>query len=211
MALFGRAPRSAGRKTAAAAALLAVPLLSPAPPAAAQSPAGGKLYGGVGVTVADFDSAHEGIGFGDTPHGLQLYGGLQAHELAAVELAIDRLDGIEPGDLPGSGVERLRISARHTTVTLRGVFGVSLREVLRSRPNLTVLATIGLARSLEERDVLELTTLERTSASDRDTAFVLGAGVTFELERLRIRTFVQSADYGERRLNGVGAAAEFRF
>jgi hypothetical protein len=41
------------------------------------------------------------------------------------------------------------------------------------------------------------------------TAFVLGGGVTLELERVRLRTFLQTAERSDSRL--VGAAAEFRF
>lgn len=68
---------------------------------------------GAGLAVADFESDHGGIAYGATPLGWQLYGGLQTRDRVGVELALDHLADIEPGVLPGSGVERLRISAEH--------------------------------------------------------------------------------------------------
>lgn len=203
-----RLPDSPLRRIAAAAAALA---LLAAGPAMGQGSNRSKLYAGVGLAVADFEGVHGGIGYDATPPGLQLYGGYQARELLGLELAIDHLAGIEPGELLGSGVERLRISAEHSSFTLRGVLSLSLREILRRRPNVKVLATVGAARSIEKRSVLELTTQRLESASERDTAVVLGAGVTFELERVHLRTFLQSADRRHGTLNSVGVAAELRF
>lgn len=204
-------PPSPLRRLAAAAAPLVLVALLATEPAAAQESNRGKLYAGVGLAVADFDSAHDGVGYGATPPGLQLYGGFQARELLGVELAIDHLAGIESGELLGSGVERLRISAEHSSVTLRGVFSLSLQDVLRRRPKIKVLATAGAARAVEKRSVLELTTARHTTVSERETALVLGAGVAFELERVHLRTFFQSADRKHGSLNSVGVAAEFRF
>lgn len=170
-----------------------------------------KLYAGVGVGVTDFKSEHAGIGYDDTPAGWQLYGGLQAREGMAVELAIEHLPGIEADDLLGSGIERLRISADHSAVIVRGLFSLSLEEVLRRRQMITVFGTLGIAGLLEERTVTELTTSRVTSTSERQTALVLGAGVSFDLARMRLRTYLQSADRAEGRLNSLGIAAEFRF
>lgn len=170
-----------------------------------------KLYAGVGLGVADFSSEHEGIGYSDTPVGWQLYGGYQARESAAVELAIERLAGIESGDLLGSGIDRLRISADHSSFTVRGVFNLSLEDVLRGRQKVTVFGTVGVARLLEERSVTELVTSRSTFVSERDTALALSAGVTFEIAGVRLRTYLQSIDRAEGRLNSIGATAEFRF
>jgi outer membrane protein with beta-barrel domain len=170
-----------------------------------------KLYAGVGLGVTDFSGDHEGITYSDTPVGWQLYGGYQAREGAAVELAVERLAGIESGDILGSGVDRLRISAEHSSLTVRGVFNLSLEEVLRGRPKITVFGTVGLARLLEKRSVTELVTSRSTSVSERDTGLALSAGVTFEIAGVRIRTYLQSVDRADGDLNSVGAAAEFRF
>ncbi|HET7924056.1 MAG TPA: hypothetical protein VFL30_04115, partial [Rhodanobacteraceae bacterium] len=93
-----------------------------AAPAAADGEDPSKLYAGAGLAATDFESDHGGIGYSDTVAGLQLYGGFQARELLGIELGLDRYSGIESGDILGSGVERLRISADHSTVALRAVF-----------------------------------------------------------------------------------------
>ena len=170
-----------------------------------------KLYAGVGLGVTDFESDHSGIGYSGTPLGLQLYGGFQARDSSAIEIAVERLAGIDSGDILGSGVERLRISADYSSLTVRGVFSLSLEEVLRRRQKITVFGTAGLARLREERSVMELTTSRQSSATERDTAVVLSAGVTFEIARVRVRTYLQSTDRDEGDLNSLGAAAEIRF
>jgi hypothetical protein len=169
-----------------------------------------KLYAGVGVGLTDFESAHAGIGYGEAALGWQLYGGLQARESMAVELAVERLASVEQPDVLGSGVERLRISAEHSAMTVRGVFSLPLEEVLRRRQRITLFGTLGLSRSLEERAVLELTTSRTSSVAERDTALVVGAGVTFELARVRLRTYLQSVQAAHD-LDSLGVAAEFRF
>jgi opacity protein-like surface antigen len=170
-----------------------------------------KLYAGIGLGLTELDSDHEGIAYGDTPVGWQLYGGWQTHQNFGIELAAERLAGIEVDNLLGSGVERLRISADVSSVTARGVFSLSLQEVLRRRRKISVFGIVGIARLLEERDVTELTTSRSTSVSERDTAFVLGAGATLEIAGIRLRTYLQSADRDGGDLNTIGAAAEFRF
>lgn len=178
---------------------------------AAESEDAAKLYAGVGLGVTDFSNDHDGIGYSDTPLGWQLYGGFQVRDSSAVELAVERFAGIESQDLLGSGIDRLRISADHSSFTVRGVFNVSLEEVLRHRQKITVFGSIGLARLVEERSVLEVVTSRSTSATERDTALVLSAGVTFDIARVRLRTYLQSVDRPAGGLNSLGAAAEFRF
>jgi hypothetical protein len=194
------------RIVAAAGAALA--MLSAAP-AVAEDPS--KLYAGAGLAVADFSSDHGGIGYSASPLGWQLYGGFQVRERVGLELAYDRLGGIDSGEVRGSGTERLRIAADVSTLTVRAVFGLSLEEVLRRRQKITLFGTLGLAHSTEDRSVLELTTARWTSATERDDSLVLGAGVMFDLPRLRLRTYVQSVDKADGGFNSVGAAAEFRF
>lgn len=196
------------RARAAAAAALA---LLAAESASAEGSVPSRLYMGAGLAVSEFESEHGGIGYGTTSLGWQLYGGLQVRDRVGVELALDHLPSIEPGTVLGSGIERLRISAEHSSVTLRGVYSVSLQEVLLRGPRIDVFATIGAARSVEKRSVLELTTAQCTSAAERDTGLVIGAGVTLELERVRVRTYLQSADRRDGTLDSVGAAVEFRF
>lgn len=194
--------------SAAAAAVL---VLLAVERASAEDSTWSNVYVGAGLAVTEFESDHEGIGFGATPFALQVYGGLQLREGAAVELALDHLDAIDSGVLLGSGVDRLRISAEHSSVTLRGVFSLSLEEVLRRRRRISVFATIGAARTLEKRSVLELATARQTSVAERDTALVVGVGAMLDLERVRVRTYMQSADRRDGTLDSVGAAAEFRF
>ena len=166
---------------------------------------------GAGLAVAKFESDHSGIGYGVTTLGVQLYGGFEARDRVGAEIALDHLPEIAPGVRLGSGVDRLEISADHSSITLRGVYSVSLQEVLLRGPRIDVFATAGVARSIERRSVLELTTMRRTSVAERHTALVLGAGVTLELERLRIRTYLQSGGRRDGTLDSVGAAVEFRF
>lgn len=169
-----------------------------------------NLYAGAGLGVTDFKGRHSSIGYGDTPFGWQLYGGLQASDRMAVEVAAEHFSGIESGDLLGSGIERLRISADYSSVIVRGVFSLDLEELLRRRQRITVFGTVGVARLLEERNVTELTMSRITAASERQSALVLGAGVSFGLAGIRLRTYVQTTRRSEG-LNNLGVAAEFRF
>jgi hypothetical protein len=199
---------------AAAAGALLSPLLCAAPAAAEGEDAGAspsKLYAGVGLAAMDFESDHGGIAYGETVAGLQLYGGFQARELAAIELALDRYPAIDSGDILGSGVERLRISAEHSSVTLRGVFSLPLEDVLRRHQKLTLFGTVGLAHSTEERSVTELTSSRQTEVSESDDGLALGAGVIFEVSRVRLRATLQSLDREGPSLDSIGVAAEFRF
>jgi hypothetical protein len=178
-------------------------------PSLAQEPS--KLYAGAGLAAVDFSSHHDGIGFSASPLAWQLYGGWQMRDRVGLELAFDRLGGIDSVDVRGSGLDRLRISADVSTITVRGVFSLSLEEVLRRRQKITVFGTVGLAHSTEDQSVLELNSARWASVSESDDSLVFGAGVMFDLPRLRLRTFVQSLDRAQGTLNSVGAAAEFRF
>lgn len=199
-------------RTFNAVAVAAAGALAAAAASSAAAEDATKLYAGAGVGLASFSSDHAGIAYSDTPASWQLYGGYQARDSAAVEIAVERLAGIEAPDLLGSGIERLRVSADYSSFTVRGVFNVSLEEVLRNRQKVTIFGTIGLARSLEKRSVVELTTSRSTAVSERDTGLVLSAGVTFEIAGIRLRTYLQSADRaGDDDLDSIGAAAEFRF
>jgi len=202
------------RFLAAAVGALLHPLLCAAPAAAADADddaEASKLYAGVGLGATDFEGDHGGIAYGETVAGLQLYGGYQVKELMALELALDRYSGIDSGDILGSGVERLRISADHSSLMLRGVFLLPLEDVLRRHQKITLFATGGLAHSLEERSVTELTTSRQTEVSENDDGLVLGVGVIFDVARVRLRAQYQSLDREGPSLNSVGVAAEFRF
>ena len=199
-------------RVAAAAGALLHPLLCAAPAAAeGEDAAASKLYAGVGLTATDFESDHGGIAYGEKVAGLQLYGGYQAKELMAIELALDRYSGIDSGDILGSGVERLRVSAEYSAVMLRGVFSLPLEDVLKRHQKITLFGSVGLAHSTEDRHVTELTTSRETEVSETDDGLALGAGVIFEVSRLRLRATLQSLDREGPSLNSVGVAAEFRF
>jgi len=200
------------RFLAAAAGALLHPLLCAAPAAAADADDdASKLYAGVGLAATDFESDHGGIAYGETVAGLQLYGGYQLKELMAIELALDRYSGIDSGDILGSGVERLQISADYSSVMVRGVFFLPLEDVLRRHQKITLFATGGLAHSVEERHVTELTTSRETEVSENDDGLVLGMGATFDVARVRLRAQFQSLDREGPSLNSIGVAAEFRF
>jgi hypothetical protein len=190
--------------------LVAAAALLVATSAAAQDEPPGKLYAGAGLAVSDLDSDYAGVGYGDTALGLRVYGGFQLSQWLALELAFDRLDGVED-EGPGSGLEHLRISAEHASLTLQGTFSLSLQEVLRRRQPLTVFSTIGIARSEEQRTVLELNTSTQTEDTEHSTAPVLGVGVIFDLSRVRLRTYLQSIEDEDSSLRSVGVSAEFRF
>lgn len=115
---------------------------------------------------------------------MQLYGGYQLKELMAIELALDRYSGIDSGDILGSGVQRLNISADQTSVIARGVFSLPLEDMLRRHQKITLFGSIGLA---------------------------LGAGVIFEVSRMRLRATLQSLDREGPSLNSISVATEFRF
>jgi len=177
---------------------------------AAQDEPPGKLYAGAGLAVSDLDSDYAGIGYGDTALGLRVYGGFQMKQWLALEVAFDRHDGIED-EGPGSGLEQLRISADHSAVTLQGTFSLSLQEVLRRRQPITVFGTIGIARSEEQRTVLEVNTSRQTEETEDSTGPVLGVGAMFDLSRMRLRTYLQSIEDEDSSLRSVGVSAEFRF
>ena len=206
MSLLHRAIR-----VAAAGALLH-PLLWAAPAAAEDKDKdASKLYAGVGLAATDFESDHGGIAYGETVAGLQLYGGYQLRELMGIELALDRFSGIDSGDILGSGVQRLNISADHTSVIARGVFSLPLEDVLRRLQKITLIGTLGVAHTIEDRSVTELTTATETDVSETDDGIALGAGVIFELKRVRWRATLQSVDREGPSLGSIGVAAEFRF
>jgi hypothetical protein len=190
---------------------LAVAALAAAAAGSAAAQESSKFYTGVGLGLTEFDSDHERIAYGDRPVGWQLYAGWQTSPNMAVELAAERLPGIEVDNVLGSGVDLLRISSDVSSVAARGVFSVSLEEVLRRHRKISVFGIVGMVRLLEERNVTELRTSRSTSVSERETALVLGAGVTFDIGRIRLRTYLQSADREAGDLNSLGAAAEFRF
>ena len=199
---------------AAAVGALLHPLLWAAPAAAADADEDAppsKLYAGVGLAATDYEGDHGGIAYGETVAGLQLYGGFQVKELMAIELALDRYSGIDSGDILGSGVQRLNISADHTAVIARGVFSLPLEDVLRRQQKITLFGSIALAHSTEKRSVTELTTSTETKVSESDDGLALGAGVIFEVSRMRLRATLQSLDREGPSLNSVGVAAEFRF
>lgn len=170
-----------------------------------------KRYAGVGLAFTDFDGRHGGIGYGDAALGLRLYGGYQVRELVAVELAFDRFSGLDSGHVRGSGVEQLRIAADVETLTARGVFSLSLEEVLRRRRKISVFGTIGLGQLTEKRHVTELTSAREATTTARDTALAMGVGATFALPRVRLRAHLQTYDVDGPSLTTAGVAAEFRF
>jgi hypothetical protein len=198
------------RSLAAVAAAFAA--LATTPAAAQDEDARSKLYAGAGLGVTTFDSDHAGIAYSDTPVGLQLYGGFQARELMALEVELDRYSGIDTGEVLGSGVERLRISAEWSSVTLRGVFSLPLEDVLKRRQKITLFGSIGLSLMKEERSVMELVASREIAATERDDGLAFAAGAVFELPRgLRLRTQMQSIDRSGSSVESIGLAAEFRF
>ncbi|HWN37446.1 MAG TPA: outer membrane beta-barrel protein [Gammaproteobacteria bacterium] len=199
------------RFLAAAVGALLHPLLWAAPAAAEDKDKDpSKLYAGVGLAATDFESDHGGIAYGETVAGLQLYGGFQVRELMGIELAVDRSSGIDSGDILGSGVQRVNISADHTSVIARGVFSLPLEDVLRRHQKITLIGTLGVAHTMD-RSVMELTTGTETNVSETDDGVALGAGVIFELKRVRWRATLQSVDREGPSLGSIGVAAEFRF
>lgn len=194
------------RSMARVGAVLAVLIATPA-----EGQDSSKLYAGVGLAVMDVKSDHGGIAYADTAAGWQLYGGYQASDFVAIELAGERFSAIDPGELLGSGIERLRIAAELRSLTVRGVFSLSLEEVLRRRRKITVFGTLGTARATEERSVTELTTARQSEATEHENGLVIGVGAAFGLPRVRLRAHLQSLDRAGPSLISAGVAAEFRF
>ena len=104
-------------------------------------------------------------------------------------------------------------TAEELTATQRDSVTSDTRSFLRGQAGTGKSTALlhRLGRLLEERNVTELATSQSTSVTERETALVLGAGVTFEIGRIRMRTYFQSIDRAESDLNSLGAAAEFRF
>jgi hypothetical protein len=169
-----------------------------------------RFYAGAGLAATDFDGVYSGLGYGASPLDLHLYGGFEMQPWLALELALDRLGDIRH-EGRGSGLEQLRISAEHSSLSLQGTFSLSLQEVLRKRRPITVFATVGIASFDTELAVLELTTSRQATATDESTGAVLATGVRFDLARVRLRAYLRSIDEGGSSLRSLGAAAEFRF
>lgn len=172
--------------------------------------AASRFYAGAGLAATDFDGDYSGVGYGDSPLAVHLYGGMEMRPWLALELALDRLGDVHH-EGRGSGLEQLRITAEHSSLSLQGTFSLSLQEVLRKRRPITVFGTIGIARSDTELSVFELTTSRQLTATDGSTGAVLAAGVMFDLKRVRLRTYLRSIDQGDASLRSLGATAEFRF
>jgi hypothetical protein len=172
---------------------------------------GGKLYVGAGLGLADYHGGYEGVSYGDTPLGARLYGGVQLRDRAAVELALASFADVRSGDILGSGVERLRISADYQAIVVRGMFRLALLDLVPRWRKWTVFGTAGGFASEESRHVVELVSSQARDDVTDDSGLAIGAGAIYGFPRVSLRTSVEWFNGGHADHSTVEVAAEFRF
>ena len=170
-----------------------------------------RFYLGAGIGVADYESVYEGVAYADTPLGAHLYGGVQLRDRVAVELALTSLADIESGDILGSGIERLRISADYRAIAVKGRFSVALAEVVPRWRKWTVFGTAGAYASEERRHVVELVSSQTSDDVTDDSGLVFGAGAIYGFSRLSVRASLESFDGRHADHTAIDVAVEFGF
>lgn len=153
-----------------------------------------RFYVGAGLGVTDYASVYEGVAYADTPLGAHLYGGVQLRDRVALELALTSLADIESGDVLGSGIERLRISADYRAIAVKGTFSVALVDVVPRWRKWTVFGTAGGYASEESRHVVELVSSRTSDDVTNDSGLVLGAGAIYGFSRFSVRASLESFD-----------------
>jgi hypothetical protein len=171
----------------------------------------GRFYFGAGVSMADHSGDQEGIAFDDTPVGATLYGGAQLSERIAIEGSLLSFPRVSSGELLGSGVSRLKVDSELNVVVVRGVFSLYLGDGFPRAARWTLFGTAGGFSSRESRSVAELTTVSASSAKIDDSGVALGAGVLYDLERLRLRAAFEQRGGRHTDQTAIGVSAEFRF
>jgi len=170
-----------------------------------------RFYVGAGLGAADYESVYEGVAYADTPLGAHLYGGVQIRDRVAVELALTNLADIESGDILGSGIERLRISADYRAIAFKGMFSVALADVAPRWRKWTVFGTAGGYASEESRHVVELVSAQTSDDVTDDSGLVFGAGAIYRFSRLSVRAALESFDGRHADHTAIEVAVEFRF
>lgn len=198
--------RTAARRSRLAVALLACA----AGPLVAQEGSGNRYFG-VGAAQIDHSADEGGIAFDDAVAGISVYGGLQLRERIALEGSLTSLPSVSSGEMPGSGVARLRIDSEIHELVVRGVFSLYLGDGFPRAARWTLFGTAGAFAAAEKRRVAELTASTVTRKRIDDSGFALGVGVLYDLPRLRLRATAEQRDGRHIDQIAIGIATEFRF
>ncbi len=171
----------------------------------------GRFYVGAGLGLADHSGDQEGIAFDDTAVGAALYGGRQLSERIAIEGSLLSFPSVTSGELLGSGVSRLKVDSDLNVLVVRGVFSLYLGDGFPRAARWTLFASAGGFASRESRSVAELTTATASSRKIDDSGVALGAGVLYDLKRLRLRAAFEQRGGRHTDQTAIGVTAEFRF
>ncbi len=156
-------------------------------PQTAESPH--RFYAGVTVGNLLFHDSYGGVSFRDTSVGLGVFGGAYLKDRLSLELSSDSFTAINLHDLAGSGVTRFDVQNRRRTVALSVVREVSMRDVFEWRRDWRVFGMAGVYRSNMDRSIAVLGTGQTSSADDRITGALLGAGVLYKVGPVDLRGY----------------------
>lgn len=198
--------RRCGLSAGLAALCLGVGVL---PLAAQEKPA--RFYAGVGVGIGDYQGAYEGIDFDDTPLGPWVYGGIRLRDRVAGEIVLARFAHVRSGDVLGSGLERLSMSADYRSVAARGVFSLELAELVPRWRNWTVFGALGAFSSEEHLRVTYLVSERAADVVREDSGVSAGGGVVYAFARTRLRMSFEVLNGRYSDLSLAETSVEFRF
>lgn len=170
-----------------------------------------RFYFGAGVDFAGHTARQDGLEFEASPAGAAVYGGVQLRERIAIEGALLAQPNVSSGEMAGSGVQRLRIDSGVSLLIVRSVLSLYLGDGFPGAARWTLFGTAGAFAAADSRRVAERTTATSSSVSIDDSGLALGAGVLYDLKRVRLRAALEQRDGRQIDQTAFGIAAEFRF
>lgn len=179
-------------------------------PAGAQQ--AGRLYVGAELGLAAYRDGYAGVTYEDRPLAMQGFAGYRLDDRWSVELAYERLSGIESGQVAGSGTERLDIGSRLDTAAVRAILTVPLSELLRCRKRIAIFGAAGYHSSEARSDVLELGSQARTRITTQESGPTVGGGVLYGLGKIDLRGYAEWLQRdGTSKTWTTGVAFQYRF
>jgi len=150
-----------------------------------------RFYAGVIAGSLEFHDSYGGLHFHDTSVGLGVFGGAYLKDRLSLELSYDSFTAIDLHDLAGSGVTRFDVEGRRRTAALSVVREVSMRDIFEWRRDWRVFGMAGVYRSDIDRSVTILGTGGSSSADERITGVLLGAGVLYKVGPVDLRGYLR--------------------
>jgi len=170
------------------------------------------VYAGIGIGSVDFEDRYGSIPYDDKPVSLQLYTGYRLNSYLAAELAYIRLNDIDPGEVPGSGFDLLKISSKYDAFAVRARGSVPLGWLFDRLSDFSVFGTIGYYDAKIHRNVTDLDSHETASVSGSDSGRVFGGGILYRLGGMKLRVYAESFEVKDvKKIYDKGIMAEFTF